>query len=797
MRVLVNWLREMCPVELAPEELADLLTSKGLEVESIERPWEGLEGVVVARVVEVGDHPGSDRLCVARVDTGAGEQEVVVGVRNMGPGDLVPYAGVGARVPALPDPLGAKPVRGVTSHGMLCSPSELGVSADHGAILILPPDAGVGADVKATFGLDDAVLDIEVAPNRGDLLSVLGVAREVAAATGTPLEPPQVMLEEAGRKADEAATLRVEDLERCPRYLAKVIGGVSVGPSPILVQARLNASGMRPLSNVVDATNYVMLELGQPMHPFDLHRVAGPGIVVRRASEGERLVTLDDVERMLTPEDLVIADVERAVAIAGVMGSAQAEVAPETVDVLLESAHFGTIGVLRTARRLGLRTEASIRFSRGADPEAVGPAAHRAASLMATWSGGQVLAGALDVGSVPDRRHLIVRPARATLILGHEITAPDAREALGRLRISATARGDHAIDVEVPGFRPDLQREEDLVEEIARVRGYEEIGAALPPVRQAGGLQDSYAFRMRVRRALSRAGLRETTSYSFASATDLELTDDRDAVRLANPLSADEEFLRTSLVPGLLRAVSRNATRGVRSVALFEVGRVFFPREAQPPEIPVEEHDRAGFVLWGPAALGYPGDRREMDVFDAKGVMEALMESLGIGGWTLGPPPSGPFHPTRSASIAVGDELAGEVGELHPRLAAQLDLPGRVALAELEMSVLAEHATTDVQVGELPRFPPVHRDLSFLVDQAVPAGAVLGAIGASGEDLDVTAVLIDVFTGDPVPTGRKSLTFSVDLRAPDRTLTDQDASRAVEAIAARIALEFGGELRTA
>ena len=382
MKVVLSWLRELCPTDLSAEELAELLTSKGAEVEAIERPWERVSGVVVARVIEVRDHPNSDTLCLARVQTGSGELEVVVGVRNMAPGDLVPLAPPGASVVTLPEPLGAREIRGVVSNGMLCAPDELGISASHDGILVLPNDLEPGADVVKAFGLDDAVLDIEVTPNRPDFLSVLGIAREVSAATGTPLSNPDTHVEEDPEPAEGVATLEIADLERCPRYLARIIRGVRHVPSPIAVQARLFAAGMRPISAVVDATNYAMLEVGQPLHPFDLALLKGPGIVVRRARAGETLVTLDGVERTFTDDDLLICDAERPVAVAGVMGGELAEVSEQTSDVLLEAAWFERGGVQRTRRRIGLSTEASMRFERGVDPEGAPVGADRACRLM-------------------------------------------------------------------------------------------------------------------------------------------------------------------------------------------------------------------------------------------------------------------------------------------------------------------------------------------------------------------------------------------------------------------------------
>jgi phenylalanyl-tRNA synthetase beta chain len=790
VKIVLSWLRELCATELSARELSDLLSWKGLHTESITQPWEGLSGVVVARVLEVRDHPNSEKLCLARVDYGSGEHEVVVGVRNMKPGDLVPLAGRGTRVPALPEPMSAREVRGVVSEGMICSPRELAISHDHSGILILPPDAPVGADFKETYGLDEVVLDLEVEANRPDELSVLGVAREVSAATGTPLVMPDTWVREDPEPAARHATVEVEDPEKCPRYLARVIRDVASRPSPIRVQARLTAAGMRPISSVVDATNYVMLEMGHPMHPFDLGLLEGRGVIVRRARPGERLVTLDGVERVLTEDDLVIADRAKAVGIAGVMGSADGEVRHSTTEVLLESAYFEPRGIFRTYRRLSLHTEASSRFSRGADPEILGPAAARAARLMVEWGAGTVLGGAIDVGRAPERRRLSIRPARASAVIGSEVSASDIAEALGRLAIAAE-KADGEVRVEVPSFRPDLESEIDLIEEVVRVQGYDALGSTVPGIRQAGGLQASYALRRRIRELLVRAGLREATSLSFASEADLDLMGDASGVRLANPPSADEPFLRTSLVPNLLKALARNAYRGRPGAAMFEVGHVFRPGTSGE----VREREAAAAALWGPAGHGVHAERRELDFYDGKGAVEGLLDGLGVSDWELGKPLGMPFHPGRSAAVVVAGTPAGSLGEIHPRVAERLDLPGRVAVLELDVSVLAAHPGRGGAFREIPRFPPVHRDLAFVVDAVTPAGVIRAAlVDAAGGLLD-SAVLFDVFEGAPIAEGRKNLAFSVDFRAPDRTLTYEEAEAAVQAVVQRLARDFGAELR--
>ena len=460
-------------------DLAELLTSKGAEVERIERPWDGLDGVVVAKVLEVRDHPDSDKLCLARVSTGSSEREVVVGVRNIVAGDLVPFAGPGARVPALPAALTAREIRGVVSEGMLCSPMELGIAPTHEGILLLGDDLVPGEDLKTALGLDDAVLDIEVTPNRADFLSVIGVARELAAATGVPFTPPPDRRERGRRARRGPRHGRGHGPDRCAHYVARILRDVRHTSSPIRMQARLTAAGMRPISAAVDATNYAMLEIGQPLHPFDLTLLKGPGIVVRRAADGERMVTLDDVGRTLTDDDLLICDVERAGGIAGVMGGSVAEISDATDQVLLEAASFERGGIQRTRRRIELSTEASIRFERGVDPEAASIGAARACRLMTKWCGARVLRGTVEAGAVPQRRHVTMRAGRATKLIGYDVSPADATEVFDRLMMRSDVVGDD-VTVEVPGYRVDVEREVDLIEEVVRVQGYERVGSTLP-----------------------------------------------------------------------------------------------------------------------------------------------------------------------------------------------------------------------------------------------------------------------------------------------------------------------------
>jgi len=790
MLVPLSWLREFAPTDLDAEALAELLIPRGVLIETIERPWSGLEGVVVAQVVEVRDHPNSDKLCVARIKHAGGETELVVGVRNMREGDLVPWAPPGSRVPALEEPLGVKPVRGVDSPGMLCSPRELAISQDHGGILLLDAaEFTIGDDVKTLLGLDDAVFDIEIEPNRPDLLSVFGVAREVAAATGVPLAPPDLEVVESAEATAEIVSVRIDALDACPRYVARAIRGVEHRPSPLRAQARLSACGVRPIDAVVDATNYTMLEVGQPLHAFDMQRLAGPGIVVRMATDGERLTTLDDVERTFTSEDLLICDLDRPVAIAGVMGGQTSEVSAETSDVLLESASFARGRILLTARRLDLHTEASHRFERGVDPEGCEDAAARCAGLIARWAGGAILRGAAADGAAPPRRWVAMRPSRASAVLGYEVPSAAAVRVFDTLGLVTREDGER-IEVEVPGYRADIEREVDLIEEVVRIQGYDRVGTTLPRAPHAGGLPEGYAFADRVKEVLSRAGLHEIRPAPFASDTDLGLFGDRDAVVVTNPLRAEEGYLRTRLTPGFLHATALNQARGVQSVRLFEVGTTF--RVADP----FVEVGKAGFVISGPSSDGWWSDRRELDVLDAKGILESWMDALRIEAWSLGEPPEGPFHPGRSAKVMVGDAPAGVLGEIHPRVASSLEITGRVAVCVLGLASLARATRAAFDLRDSPRFPPVRRDLAFLVPESTPVGTVHAVLREAGGSLLGTSTLFDVYVGERIPPGTKSLAFSLEFRAPDRTLTDEEAQVAVDRIVERLADEVDARLRT-
>lgn len=787
MRIPFSWLREFTPVEAPADELAVRLPVHGLQVEEIVRPGAEISGVVVARVLEIEEVPRAEKVILSRVDAGDGPREVFVGVRNISPGDLVPYATPGSRLPGGRE-IGRREMFGRTSEGMLCSPQELGVSDDHSGIMILDSEAKIGQDIRETLGLDDEILDIDITPNRPDLLSVVGVAREVAALYKLPLTVPPAGLSEGGRPAREHAAVTIEDARGCPRYIARVITGVSVGPSPSWMQRRLIACGMRPISGPVDVTNYVLLELGHPQHAFDLAKLRGRAIVVRRPRKGERsLTTLDGVERALERDDVLICDAEGPVAVGGIMGGAESEVGEGTSEILLEAAYFAPQRILRTARRMGLRTEASVRFERGADPEAPPAAAARAAGLIAQVCAGTVSEEAIDVHPKPVKvRPIRLRVARANDVLGIRETPEDMAAGLTSLGCAVASQTRTSIRVVPPSFRPDLKIEDDLIEEVARLYSYERIPATLPSSGRVGGLTPEQTRRRLARRLMLGAGLSEAQTLSMLppSLPDrLGLAGDhpwRNTLALANPLSEEESVLRPSLIPGLLLVASKNLARRNTTVSLFEIGNTFTPSAEELPS----EDLRVGWLQTGPVPTSWHRPHRDFDFFDAKGVLMRLAEGLGVDGLRLEAAEREPMHPGRCARVTLGGQEVGVVAELHPRAARALDLASRVAVGELSLAQLIASATT-AAAGELPRFPAVSRDLALLVPAPTPAAEVEQIIRGAGGDLLEAVEVFDVYPGEEFGRpGKVSLAFSLSFRHPDRTLTDTEVGEVMAVIQA-------------
>lgn len=801
MLVPLSWLKEYVEVDLPVEELAHRLTMAGLEVGDIERIGAGWSGCSVGRVVAVEPHPNADRLRLCTVDLGTEQLRVVCGAPNVAEGQRIAFARVGA---TLVDPqtgasetLKAARIRGVVSEGMVCSERELGLGDDHTGILVLPEDAPVGAPLADYLG--DTVLDLDVTANRPDGLSVLGVAYETAAIGGFSVRTPAIDYPQDGDPIEGQAAVEVVDPELCPRYTATLVTGVTVGPSPRWMQERLARAGMRPINNVVDVTNYVLLEYGQPLHAFDFDRLAGRRIVVRQAAPGERFVTLDGIERRLDPPMLVIADAERAIALAGVMGGANTEVTEATTAVLLESASFHPLGTRRTADALRLRTEASLRFEKGARPELPPPALWRATRLLLELAGGAVARGTLDAypgkGPVPSVALTQIGMRR---VLGAHVTLDEARRALEALGFGCEPVPGDALRVAVPYWRADIALEEDLVEEVARVIGYDRFPTE--PLATPIPAQDpnpARELKEQVRDLLAAAGLQEVVSYSLVS--DRALEDSRVVLpgggaplRVVNPISPEREYLRTSLRPGLLEAFSANHRRQEPSALwFFEVGRAYLPRT---DDLPDERETSSGILVGPPAVPSWQGGDDASGFYDAKGVIEAVLDRLGLAA-SFEPADDPFYHPGRAASVVAGGRRIGGLGEVHPQVLERFDIESEgVAFFELDLeSVLAAMPEARGALDTPSIYPGAVRDLALVLDVGVPAGRVKEIV--ERQPLVAAATVFDVYAGSQVGAGKRSLAYRVLFQRQDRTLTAEEVGRAMERILRDLADEVGAVQR--
>lgn len=790
MKVSLRWLQELVPVDVPLEKLTELLDVSGTKVEEVFRPAGEIKGIVVAEVLEISEHPNADNLTLVDVKTGDDEQRVVCGAKNFSVGDRVPLATVGSRLPGME--VTERKIRGQVSRGMLCSASELGVSRDQSGILVLPADAPLGEDVASLLELDDTTIELELTPNRPDCMSMVGVAREVGALLGHDVTYPDIEVVTSSALASPVE-VDIKDSSGCPRYLARYLEGLQIAPSPSWMASRLLRAGIRPVSNVVDVTNYVMLELGQPLHAFDAARIHAHKIVVRRAKSGERFTTLDGVERTMHEDDVMIADPKHAVAIGGVMGGEDSEISPETTAVILESAYFDPATIALTARRQLLRTEASARFERGMDPEAPPRAAARAARLIAETAGATVSDTVADAYPVEIPRALItLRPASTEMLLGIEIAAPSQAEFLRSIELRVQEK-DGALEVEVPGFRPDLRREADLIEEVARLASFDRLPATLPPGR-IGTLEPEQILDRNIRRVLADLGLQEAWTSSFMSPSDAEaLQLAAKPMRLSNPMSEEEALMRTSLLPGLLRSAAHNTAHRAEGVALFELARVY---EDEGQALPQEARMLSAVFCGAATPKAWHGHERRWDFFAAKGLLEAMCSALGLGTPGFVASRGGPFHPTRAASLVSGTGPVGAFGELDPRLCDRLGVPEGTVVFELSVSSLVAQMTEKSMVQEVPRLPATYIDLAVVVDDDIPAESIGSVIAKAGEPEVVSVRLFDLFEGNQVGPGKKSLAYSLALRAPDKTITDEQALQIRDRIVAALAERVGAELRS-
>ena len=800
MRVPISWLREYVDFDLSPATLAEKLTMVGLSVEAIEDLSAPLKGIVVGKVVRLSPHPSAEKLLLAETDWGQGIKTLVTGARNLSPGDLVPVVPAGAALPG-GQIITAVDFAGVTLQGMLCSGAELGLEKQSDGILVLCGDWPPGASVAPALGLDEVVLELELTPNRADCLGLLGVAREVAAITGGRLRPPASAPQSAGPPVAGLAEVEIQDSDLCPRYDGKVFLDVRIGPSPAWMQHRLSAAGIRPINNIVDITNYVMLELNQPLHAFDLDRLRDRHLIIRRAKAGEQLKTLDGTSRPLEEGALVITDPGGPVAVAGVMGGVSSEVTDVTTRVFLEGAYFERVGIRRTAKTLAMRTEASLRFERGIDPAGVPLALDRAAVLVEQIGAGVVAKGTIEAGTASWRPKVIVATSeRINGLLGTGLSTEEIVSYLDRLSLSVSTGRDGALTVSVPTYRQDIENSADLAEEVARLHGYDRLPLTYPASDRVGMRTPTQLSTIRARRLLRGLGQSEVITYSFCSPKLLDRlrlpADDprRDALRILAPLSEDWSIMRPTLLGGILEVMAGNARRGVAEVQIFEMARVYLPDPGQ--ELPREPLYLSGGLMGDAAPRTWTHKPRPVDYFDLKGLLEALLTGLGAQGLTFAPAEHPSLHPGRSACILSSTgEIIGHLGEAHPGVTAAYDLRGPVLLYELELGLLAKAEKDDHQVQSPPRFPAILRDLAVVVPRVVRLAEIEGAIRQSGGELLVSQELFDVYAGDQVGEGKKSMAFALAFRAGERTLTDLEVNEVMGAIVAGLTGKFGATLR--
>ena len=802
MKVPLSWLRQYVDVNIPPTELAQRLTMAGVEVGEVQETG-GWSEVYVGSVTSVRQHPNADRLRLCTVTTGSNEMEVVCGAPNVAEGQKICFARVGAYLynahSSKYEALAAARIRGVESQGMICSELELGLGDDHTGIIVLPDNAPLGEPLSDYLG--DTVLDLELTPNRLDCLSMLGVAHEVAALTGGKVSEPEIKYAEGGPPIEERVGISIADPDLCHRYTASVIDGVQIGPSPQWLQDRLTRAGLRPISNVVDVTNFVMLEYNQPLHAFDLNTVKDRTVIVRRARLGEKLTTLDGVERDLTTENLVIADSNDAIGLGGVIGGANSEIGSETRCVLLESANFNATNNRETATSMSLRTEATLRFEKGLRPELAPLALRRATALIQEVAGGTVAPGILDVYPEPPNMPptVTLTTHRLRQSLGMDVSLEQAQTALDSLGFASEAKPDSLV-VTIPWWRNDVNIEDDLVEEVVRVIGYD----AVPTVMLATPIPfhtaiPTIALRDEIKDLLAAGGMQEVINYTLASVELLErigpVDDDAPPIRIANPMSSTHEYLRPTLQAGLLSTLSANQSTNSGPFRFFEAGRIFMPRRGDLPQ----EVETVTAVLAGKRGeaswVGGSDDDGDMDFYDAKGVVEWLLDRLDIvASWEQGEHPV--YQPGRCAVVKSGSTVLGYVGEIHPAIRERFDLDaGTVSGFELTMGSLLEVLPeSERRFESLPRFPAATRDLALVVPADVPAGRVTELI--LRHRLVQRAELFDIYSGENIEHGTKSLAFHVHLQAADRTLTNEDVNRSLDGLLRSLEREVGATLRS-
>ena len=792
MKVPVKWLKDYVKINVSPEDLGDRLTLSGSKVEEVITSGDEIQNVVTGKILKIEQHPDADKLVICQVEVGAEVPvQIVTGANNMKEQDIVPVALHGA---SLPNGLKIKKgkLRGIPSNGMMCSEEELGIAGEkeiHG-LMILPTETPIGKDIKEVLGLDNAVIDFEITSNRPDCLSVVGMARETAATLGIKYTKPEVSYKVLCKESIEAS-LKVEIKDKlCRRYMARGIKNVKIEPSPAWIQERLMDAGVRPINNIVDITNFVMLELGQPMHAFDKREITTNTIVVDRAQEGEKFTTLDEIERELNADMLCIKDGNNTIGLAGIMGGLNSEIKEDTVEVIFESANFEGTNIRVASQKLALRTEASSRFEKDLDANLPELALNRACNLICELGAGEVMEGTIDIWTEKKENPIVeVDYKWVNRFLGTELSVEAMIEYLERLELKADLKGD-VLKVTVPSFRSDLSLREDIAEEIARIYGYNNIPTTIvSSVSTKGGRSEKQILDNKVIETMLSSGLNQSISYAFVSPKVFDMikvdenSDMRKVVKIKNPLGEDYSVMRTTTIPSIMEALGRNYAKNNEFARLFEIGRVYIPKEDE-NKLP-EERNILTVGIYGNA-----------DYFDLKGVVENLCESFGVKNASYKRETENPtFHPGKTAILYSGKEVVGVLGEVHPDVIENYGVEVPSYVAELNLDVLYKNASLEKAYKPLPKYPAVTRDIALLVDDAILALEIEETILKQGGNLVESIKLFDVYKGKQIPEGKKSIAYSIVYRAESKTLTDSEVNKVHDKILSSLEYKLGAQLR--
>lgn len=810
MQVSIKWLHDYIDFTETAEELADKLTMAGIPVENVIRADEGLEKVVTGRVETIIPHPDSDHMFVTSINVGEGEPvQIVTGAQNVHQGDIVPVALVGAKLPT-GQKISKGKLRGVASNGMLCSADELKLDTSSmseeqlNGIYILPADTPVGVPAKEVLGLDDVVLEFELTANRGDCFSVFGLVREVAVLTGNQPKWPEIKVDEDDEaKAADMIQVGIDAKDLCSRFSTRVLKNVKICPSPKWMQQRLEGAGIRAINNVVDVTNFVMVELGQPMHAYDYDEIVGHKLVARQAVAGENLHTLDDSQRLAKGAELVIADAEKAAGLAGVMGGLETEVTDKTTTIVLEAACFNGPSIRRTSRGCGLHSEASGRFERGTDVTATITALDRAAQLLQDMGACTVTQGVVDVYPVvKEPVHVKFTVEQINSRLGTDLPADKIIDILEKLYFKVSALGDGSYSVEVPSWRNDVTFMEDLSEEVARIYGFDNIHSTTPRgnVTQ-GGQKPAQMFEDRLKLTLSHMGLSEEVSFSFTNPDifdKMEIPQDsslRKAIPIMNPLTDEFPLVRTTLLGSVLENAVRNLSRKNEDIKIFDVAPVFYPKSLPLTELPREVVKIAGFMTGRRNPVSWNNDGDMLDFYDAKGIIEDLFEILSISRYQVEAGEYTAMHPGKTALFKKGKEVIAAVGELHPKVAENFGITKKAYIFEMDLLTLMKYKSEKTKTDALPKYPAICRDLAMLVDENVSAAEIERTIAQNGGTYFDDVVLFDVYQGKQVAAGKKSMAFNIKFQSNDKTLTDAEADQGFNQILDAVKKEFDAELR--